>query len=250
MKKTRDFKNIFKTLFRNVIVYLFPPQCPYCEKIIDSEQILCDECFHKIHFIHAPKCYWCSVPLPIETDTGEKMLCAKCLSKRPLYDMARSAFVYDIFSRQLILKFKYYDRTDLRHILVHYLLKAGIDLFDKTDLVIPVPMYWLRRLKRQYNQSAVLAELLARKIHKEYNGSVLYRTHHTESQTHKTAKERKQNLTDAFQVRNAELIQGKRILLIDDVLTTGATAESCAKVLKKNGAKAVYVLTMARSVKK
>ncbi len=250
MENTSKFKNIFKTLLKNIVNYLFPPQCPYCEKIIDSKQLLCDECYHKIHFIQAPKCYWCSVPLPIETDTGEKMLCAKCLSKRPLYDMARSVFVYDHFSRLLILKFKYYDRNDLRHILVHYLLKAGNDLFDKTDLVIPVPMFWLRRLKRQYNQSSVLAELLAKKIHKPYYPDVLYRTHHTETQTHKTSKERKQNLKDAFQARHVELIQGKRILLIDDVLTTGATAESCTKVLKKNGAKAVYVLTVARTVKK
>ena len=249
MKNTSHFKKILKNCIKNISDYFFPPQCPYCDKIISADQFLCDECYHKITFIYEPKCYRCSIPLPVGAEPGEKILCPECLQKRPAYDLARSVFVYNHFSRNIILKFKYHDRTDLRHILVHYLLQAGSDLFEKTDIVIPVPMFWMRRLKRQYNQAALLAELIAQKIHKEYSNSVLYRLHHTETQTQKTAKERHKNMKDAFEVKNADRIQNKHILLIDDVLTTGATAESCAAILKKNGAKAVYVLTIARSLK-
>lgn len=249
MKNTSGFMRVFKAFLKKTADCLFPPQCPYCGKVIPPEQTLCDSCFHKITFIHPPRCHRCSLPLPAGAEAGEKTLCAGCLAKRPAYDIARSAFVYDNFSRRAVLKFKYHDRTDLRHVFVHYLLQAGADLFDKTDIVIPVPMFWARRLKRRYNQAAVLAELLARKIHKPCAVSVLSRARRTEPQTGKNAKDRHKNLVRAFRVKHAEKIQNKTVLLIDDVLTTGATAEACAQILKKNKAKAVYVLTIARSVK-
>ena len=247
MKITSRLKKILQKSIHDFFDFIFPPQCPYCDKIINRQQILCDECFQKIHFITGSICYRCGRPLPA-SDTNEKLLCAKCLKKRKAYDMARSVFFYEPFSRFAILKLKNADRTDLRWFFVHFMLHAGRDLFDKTDIIIPVPLYWYRKAKRKYNQSAVLGELLAKKINKQYSESTLIKIRNTHSQEKKSGKERIKNVKDAFDVRKPNLIYGKTVLLIDDVLTTGATAESCAKTLKKHGAKAVYVLTIALSV--
>lgn len=247
MKNTSYFIQFLKKSSSRLIDFIFPPQCPYCDKVIDRSQILCDDCFRQIHFITGSVCYRCGRPL-LTSETNEKLLCAKCLKKRKDYDMARSVFFYDSFSRFAILKLKNADRTDLRWFFVHYMIHAGHDLFDKTDMIVPVPIYWRRKIKRKYNQAAVLAELLAKKIKKPYSESVLVKIRHTHSQEKKSGAERIKNVKDAFDVAKPDLIHGKTILIIDDVLTTGATAESCAKALKKHGAKAVYVLTIAMSV--
>lgn len=248
MRNTSKLTAFFKKQILNLIDFLFPPQCPYCDALIQRSQIMCDTCFHKIHFITGPICARCGWPLPITAvESDEKMLCAKCLKKRKKYDKARAVFFYDTFSRFAILKFKNADRTDLRRFFVHYMLQAGQDLFEKTDIVLPVPMYWTRKAKRKYNQAAILAEEIARKIHKPYATNILVKVRNTHSQENKSGLERIKNVRNAFDVKHKEQIFGKIILLIDDVLTTGSTAQACAKALKKNGAKAVYVLTIARS---
>ena len=126
------------------------------------------------------------------------------------------------------------------------MIKAGADLFEKTDIIIPVPLHWRRKLKRMYNQADVLGELLAKKLNKSYRSNLLIRRKNTHTQENKTLQERLKNVRNAFQINKHLVIEGKSILIIDDVLTTGATMNACAKELKKNGAKAVYVLTIAQ----
>lgn len=249
MKITSSFIQNLKKIFKSIEYYIFPPQCPYCDKVINGTQILCDDCFNRIRFITGNKCYRCGRPLPqsYPSDDG-KLLCPKCMSKRPVYDMIRSVFIYDSFSREAILKLKYAHRSDLRHFFVNYMMRAGLDLFDKSDLIIPVPMYWKRRIRRKYNQATVLAELIAKNTCIPHSAVNLCRIRHTQSQTRKSAKDRQKNIKNAFILKKPEQIKGKSILLIDDVVTTGATVSSCAKLLKKNGAKAVYVLTIAQSI--
>ncbi len=247
MKNTSRFIRFIQKSVQDLIDYVFPPQCPYCDGFIDRSQILCDTCFKKIQFITGTKCYLCGRPLP-PTETDEKLLCPMCLNKRKIYDISRSVFIYDSFSRNAILKLKYADRTDLRHFFVNYMLMAGHDIIDKSDIIIPVPLHWRRRLKRKYNQAAVLAELLAQKSGKKYTAKTLVRRRYTHNQNNKSNEERKRNVKNAFDVVNPDTIRDLSVLLIDDVLTTGATAEACAKVLKQNGAKAVYVLTIAQVV--
>ncbi len=248
MKNTSRFIQFIQKSVLDLIDFIFPPQCPYCSEVIDRSQILCDKCFKQIQFIRGCKCYLCGRPLPL-TDTNEKLLCPNCLEKRKIYDIARSVFIYDSFSRYAILKLKNADRMDLRHFFVHYMLIAGQDIIEKSDLIVPIPLHWRRRLKRKYNQAGILAELLAKKTGKPYKPSLLIRNRHTPSQGRKTHKERKQNVNNAFEINIKENIKDLSILLIDDVLTTGATAEACAKVLKRNGAKAVYILTIAQVVR-
>ncbi len=245
MKNTSSFICFIQKYLSKALNFVFPPQCPYCDKIIHHTQMMCDNCFNQIHFITGSKCYRCGRPLPL-IQNEEKLLCPNCINKRKNYDLSRSAFIYDSFSRNAILRLKHADRTDLRHLFVQYMLRAGTDLFEKTDLVVSVPLHWKRRFKRKYNQSAVLAELLAKKINKPYSTTLLTRCRYTHSQAGKDSQKRKENVKNAFKVNPSHNIEGLSILLIDDVLTTGATAESCAKILKQNGAKAVYVLTIAQ----
>lgn len=249
MRITREIYCFFQSIFQKAIDFAIPLTCPYCGNIIDSQQVLCNECFQKIQFISGNKCYRCGRPLPtFEVNTNEKMLCGACLEKRPVYDQARSVFIYDSFSREAILRLKYSDRTDLRRFFVHFMLKAGKELFVKTDIITPVPLHWHRKLKRMYNQADVLGELLAQKLNKPYHSYLLARQKNTHSQEHKSAQERLKNVQGAFRVNKPELVKNKTILIIDDVFTTGATVSACAKELKKYGAKAVYVLTIAQVI--
>lgn len=248
MQITSKIYRFFQLIWHQLIDFAIPLTCPYCDKIIDSKQILCDECYEKIRFIHGTKCYRCGRPLPLE-ETDEKILCGTCLEKRPIYDQARSVFIYDDFSRKAILRLKYSDRTDFRRFFVHFMLKAGTDLFEKTDMITPVPLHWKRKLKRMYNQADVLGELIAYKLNKPYHSRLLIRQKNTIAQERKTAKERLQNVKEAFSINKPELVHGKTILIIDDVLTTGATVNACAKELKEQGAKAVYVLTIAMAIR-
>ncbi len=248
MKNTSRFTQFIQKSLEDFIDFVFPPQCPYCGEIIHRSQVMCDTCFKQIRFITGSKCYLCGRPLPL-TDINEKLVCPDCLKKRKIYDIARSVFIYDAFSRHAILKLKNADRIDLRHFFVNYMIIAGKDIIDKCDIVVPVPLHWRRRLKRKYNQAAVIAELLARKTNKLYSPTILFRNRYTPSQGRKKRNERKRNVGDAFSVNKSKNIKDLSILLIDDVLTTGATAEACAKILKKSGAKAVYVLTIAQAVR-
>ncbi len=248
MKNTSCFTQFIQKSVRDLIDFVFPPQCPYCGEIIHRSQVMCDDCFKQIRFITGSKCYLCGRPLPV-SDTNEKLVCPDCLQKRKMYDIARSVFIYDSFSRNAILKLKNADRTDLRHFFVNYMITAGRDIIDKSDIIMPVPLHWRRRLKRKYNQASVIAEWLAKKTGKIYSATTLIRQRYTPSQGTKKHQERKRNVRDAFVVRNPNNLKDLSVLLIDDVLTTGATVEACAQILKKHGAKAVYVLTIAQAIR-
>ncbi len=251
MKITSKITSLIFEIGQNIIDFVFPPACPYCDKTIDSHNLFCQECFKKISFIERSICHWCGKPLFLEDiSQTEKMLCPDCMNKRPVYDLARAVFIYDNFSKISILKFKYADKMEYSYQFVNLMQRAGRDLFDKTDLIIPVPMHWKRRLRRYYNQADVLGKLLAKRVHIPYSSKILFRSRYTSPQENKSFNERKHNVKDAFCVRKNTLIKGKNILLIDDVFTTGATVNNCAKALKKAGAKAVYVLTIAKALKK
>ena len=182
--------------------------CPCCDKAIESHQLFCDKCFHQITFIKKPMCYRCGQPLLLEKAKG-KVLCPDCLKKRPLYDIARAAFIYDSASKASILKLKYTDRMEYAYPLVELLYQAGCDLFSKTDIIMPVPMHWRRRLKRKYNQADLLGRLLAKKTHILYSSKNLIRSRHTEVQENKTLSERNKNVKDAFCIKKPQEIQNK-----------------------------------------
>lgn len=194
-------------------------------------------------------CHCCG--FPFEYDIGNEALCGDCLQERPAYAHARAAFRYDGHSSRLVTRFKYSDHTQLAKVYSNWLATAGRELLAKTDIIIPVPLHYFRFVQRRYNQSALLAHALSGKTGIRHLHNALNRTRRTVSQTGLSRAQREKNVRGAFSInkRYASEIKGKYILLVDDVMTTGATLEQCAKTLLKSGAMQVNVLTLARTLR-
>ena len=233
-------KNLIKLLINTVL----PPRCLHCGKIINNDNSLCSDCFEQISFITKPYCIHCGAPL-LNKSVGD-LYCANCLNKKDNLRYCRSAVIYDDFSKKLILDFKFFDHVENKKLLAKWLYLAGKDIFEAgVDVIIPVPLHYLRLLKRKYNQSAILADELSRITNIEADYHSLVKTKTTQPQAECSGRERVTNIKNAFVVKNNN-IKGKRVLLIDDVFTTGSTLRECAKVLKKAGAVSVDALTVAK----
>ncbi|MEO8926488.1 MAG: ComF family protein [Caulobacteraceae bacterium] len=200
----------------------------------------------RIAFIEAPFCDGCGAPF--EYDLGVGARCAVCQGRRPAFDHARAACLYDEHSRDLILKLKHADRTDLAGLFARWIARAAADVLPELDGVVPVPLHRWRLLRRRYNQAAEIARPLARQAGLAYLPDALTRTRSTGSQGGKSGSGRRRNVAGAFVVAPSwrRRIEGRRLLLIDDVLTTGATVEACARALKGAGAARVDVAVIAR----
>ena len=200
----------------------------------------------RVAFIEAPFCDGCGAPF--EYDLGQGVRCPACLARRPVFDHARAACLYDEHSRDLILKLKHADRTDLAGLFARWIARAAADVIPDLDAVVPVPLHRWRLLRRRYNQAAEIARPLARLTGLAYFPDALTRPRPTGSQGGRSASGRRRNVAAAFQApeRWRERLAGKRLLLVDDVLTTGATAEGCARALKRAGAARVDVAVIAR----
>jgi len=188
--------------------------------------------------------------LPFGVDAGEGTLCAVCLARPPAFDRARAIVAYDEASRGPILALKHADRLELVPGFIQWLARAGKELIAESELIVPVPLHRMRLWRRRYNQAAELARALGRRTGKAVETGALIRSRATQSQgVMASARARRRNVLGAFQVRNPALVQGRNILVIDDVMTTGATAEACARALKRSGAAKVQILALARVVK-
>lgn len=233
----------------NLLNLLFPPQCLNCDVRVPEHGTLCLPCWQQVQFISDPMCACCG--LPFDYDIGSHALCADCLHTLPPYAHARSAFRYDEHSRRLITSFKYADQTHLANIYGAWLANAGGELLAQTDVIVPVPLHYWRFVQRRFNQSALLAHALTRKTGIKNLPDALRRSRSTVPQTGLTRKQRESNVKGAFIInpRYADMIKGKNILLIDDVMTTGSTIKQCTKSLLKAGAMQVNVLTLARAIK-
>ena len=232
--------------------FLLPPRCICCGKILQEHNGLCADCFSKIHFISKPLCQRCGYPFHrvSKSETG-KLYCGSCLKKkRFLFSMQRSAFIYDDFSKKLIIDFKFRDKTFSASVLANILYTAGSDIWaENPDLLIPVPIHPLRLLKRRYNQCSLLTKYLSAKCQIPVDYNSLIRRKNTIPQVELSGTARRQNLKTAFMVKYPQNIKDKKIVLIDDVSTTGSTLNECAKVLRYAGASAIYSLTLGRVIK-
>ncbi|MGE0109014.1 MAG: ComF family protein [Bdellovibrionales bacterium] len=228
-----------------IMDFLLPPLCLNCDSPVAAHQSLCPDCWKQLHFIAPPFCACCgaSFDLPVEAGT----LCAACLDRLPSYDAARSVFMYDDVSKGLILRLKHADQLHPVPALAAWLIKVGGEFWGQADMMVPVPLHRWRLLKRRYNQAALLARAVARQIKIPVSYDVLQRIRATDSQGHKNRQERYDNLRGAFAVKNSAAVKGRKIVLIDDVLTTGATVDTCARLLKEAGAAQVFVVTLART---
>jgi ComF family protein len=230
-----------------VLDLLFPPLCIGCRAAV-ADAGFCATCWSKLSFLDGPACACCGLPFPVALE-GEN-LCAVCLARPPAFDQARAILAYDEHSRGAILALKHADRLELVPGFARWLARTGETLIAQSDVIVPVPLHRARLWQRRYNQSAELARKLARGWEREFDPFALVRSRATPSQGAMTsAKARRRNVLSAFKVPDPGRVKGKTVLLLDDVLTTGATAEACARALKRAGAARVHVLALARVVK-
>lgn len=236
--------------FKTLLNCLLPPRCQKCGKVLSQDLGLCDDCLAEIHFITEPYCYKCGHPFEFLEQKSGKLLCGNCLkNKRTPFRFSRSAFIYDEDSKKLILDFKFHDRTDNANVLAKMLFIAGKDIWEAgIDVIMPVPLHYTRLIKRRYNQSALLCNELGKLINIKVDNLSLIRHRKTRPQVELSGMERQRNVRNVFSVKNIDAVKGKRILLIDDVLTTGATLKECAYALKRAGAKSVDNLTLGRVI--
>ena len=227
---------------------LLPPQCLGCGTGVDRVGALCAPCWRQVTFIGPPFCAVCGYRF--EYDAGEGALCGACSREPPPFDRARAAIAYEGVGRELVLAFKLSDRTYAAPALAEWMARAGAELIATSDLIVPVPLHRRRLFLRRYNQAALLAQALSRLSGKPARCDLLVQTQRTPPQTRLGASARRRNVRGAFRLRQGREgeVGGRSVLLIDDVLTTGATAAACAQALKAAGADQIAVLTLARTM--
>jgi ComF family protein len=224
---------------------IVPPCCLVCRAPLSAHHLLCAACWCDVHFIRPPLCDVLGTPLPF--DSGERTLSAAASARPPAYNRARAVAHYSGAMRSLVHGFKYADRHDARELFGRWLAEAGRDLIADADLLVPVPLNRWRLLWRRFNQSALLAQELSRQTGLTLEYRLLRRSRPTRTQVGLTRDQRQRNLSGALRVpkRYRDRLEGRSVLLVDDVITTGATAEACARALKRGGAARVDVLALA-----
>jgi ComF family protein len=225
---------------------IYPPACPSCRARVDAEGNFCPSCFAKLRMIDTPLCDCCGIPFTLQLEAS--MRCPSCLSDPPDFDVARSALVYDAVSAPLVTALKFHDQWAGLSRYVQMMLRIGKPLTEGADMVVPVPLHWRRLWRRRFNQSALLAFGISKLTGLPCETDILRRVHYTKPQMRLDRAARLRNVTRAFHASDAKL-RDKTILLVDDVVTTGATVNACARALKKAGAREVRVLALARTVR-
>jgi len=225
---------------------LFPPVCSGCRRQVSEPGTLCGACWGKLRFLEKP---WCAVMgTPFTHDMGEGFLSAEAIANPPPFERARAAVAYGGVARRMVQALKYGDRTDLAPWMARWMLRAGAELLPDTDCIVPVPLHWRRFFTRRFNQSAELARAVAALSGKPFEPAAIRRVKVTRQQVGLGLSERQDNVRAAFRVppESDILVRGRRILLVDDVYTTGSTVFAVSKALKRSGAATVDVLTFAR----
>lgn len=247
--RLRRIAGALRTTFRVVVDVALPQLCASCREPVGDAGV-CAACWSKLSFIAPPYCE--RLGIPFVYDPGPGILSMEAIADPPAYHRARAAVRYDDVARTLVHAFKYGDRLDLAPTMGRWMAGAGRALLAEADALVPVPLHWRRQWARRFNQSALLAEIIA----KESGGALrvsyraLKRVKATPQQVGLSQAAREQNVQGAFRVPpdgRAE-VAGRRLILIDDVLTSGATLDACARALLRAGAAQVDALAFARVV--
>ena len=227
---------------------LLPAGCASCEAPVAEPGQLCGDCFARISFVAEPLCLHCGLPFASRASAGPGRICATCIAAPPPWGRARAAMLYDAASRALILPFKHADRVETARTLAMHMHRAGAALLEGADLLVPVPLHRWRLLRRRYNQSALLAQEVSRRAKRPTCLDMLARVRATRFLSRTSGRDRARALAGAIEVRpnRRPLVAGRHIVLIDDVLTSGATAGACTRALLEAGAAQVDVLVASR----
>ncbi len=239
---------------------VLPPRCLGCGALVETQGALCPGCWSAVTFVADPQCRRCGLPFAFDSaeasgdasgDAAGDLECGACLAEPPPFHRARAVMRYDDGSRPLLLGFKHGDRTEAAPPFAAWLARSGRELLAEADLIAPVPLHWRRLFARRFNQSALLAQALGRASGLPVVPDLLVRRRATPSQGHLSRSERQRNVAGAFSLhpRRGTLLRGRRLLLVDDVMTTGATVSACARTALRGGAAQVEVLVLARAVR-
>lgn len=238
-------------LMERVLRTIYPPHCLICSEVVEDVGGLCATCWRETPFILGAACDLCGGPLPGEIEDGAAQ-CDTCLESGRVWTRGRAALTYEGTGRRLVLSLKYGDRTDLAAPAAHWMVRAGTDVLQDTPLIAPIPLHRWRLLGRRYNQAALLSQEIARIAALDHLPDLLLRQRATAPQKHMTDDQRFENLEDAMALnpRRHAQIEGRAIVLIDDVMTSGATFTVAARLCLDAGAKTVRILTLARAAQR
>jgi ComF family protein len=232
----------------SALASLYPASCPCCHRALADDIALCAQCWSSLSLIERPFCERLGTPMPVDHGTG--LLSPAAMADPPVYDRARAAVRYDASARLLVHRLKYGDRPELSKLLAQMMWRAGHEILAGADLLVPVPLHRTRLWWRRFNQAALLAEAVSVLSGVKHDPLMLTRIKRTQTQVGLTRAKRRENLQGAFAVpvERQPFLSGKRVVLIDDVFTTGSTANATARILLRNGAAHVDCLAFARVV--
>lgn len=233
---------------RAAVDIVYPPSCVACQAATGEAQALCPACWGEMRFIERPYCERLGTPFAV--DLGDGMVSPAAIADPPVFARARAVCRFDGTARELVHRLKYGDRTDLALTMGRMMTQAGRELLPEADVIVPVPLHRFRLWTRRFNQAAALAQVVAQRSGVPLAPLALARVKRTRQQVGLTRAQRADNLQGAFKVPPAARpqIEGRRVLLVDDVLTTGATGNAAARALLRGGARTVDILTFARVV--
>jgi ComF family protein len=244
-----DLTTGLMALARGGVNVLLPPHCMACEMPVATSGTLCAQCWGKLRLIERPYCE--RLGTPFAYDLGEGALSAEAIADPPPFERLRAVAAYDDMARKLVHGLKYGDRQDLARWMARWMVRAGGDVVSGAGVVVPVPLHRRRLWTRRFNQSAMLALAIAGAAEKPFAPTALRRIRPTRQQVGLSARERAENVRGAFRVAESEriAIAGRRVLLVDDVYTTGATMKAATRALMRAGAEGVDAVVFARVVR-
>ncbi|MBI5417977.1 ComF family protein [Candidatus Poribacteria bacterium] len=251
----QNYKIKFNSFFSDLLDFMFPRTCINCKNIIKKDYIglnLCNICYNQIKEIKPPFCKICGNPFNLRIEYDR--ICNNCNDSKPHYNVLCGAVEYNEITSALVYAFKYYKKyflaSDMAWVMFNSIQKNIFELdLKNVDCIIPVPLFSRKKRERGFNQSELLAKYFSEISGIPLNNNILYRTLDTVSQSSLDENTRRKNVKNAFRIDIKQSIKNKKILLIDDVSTTGATINECSRVLKKGGCEEVKVVVFARAVK-
>ncbi len=237
-------------LLKKILSLIFPAHCLYCHEIINKDGLFCQKCWPKLQFITKPHCPICAFPFEVDIPNMQP-LCAKCVAKKPSFDRTLTIYRYNYVIKKIIADLKYLDQSFVAKKIAQTLLPILKNEITEDDILVAMPLHPNKLKQRKFNQSVKICQELIKKLPKKpiFHHDLIFRNKDTKPQVELRGQERASNMKKAFMLNKKyqNLVENRRIFLLDDVITTGATVENCSKALKRKKPKEIIIATLART---